>query len=158
MVEYISEQNPRRFCFHRIIYGAHRLSHADPLFARACSLKIDDMYKQSVRCFSFKQSNNMLPARMASLCSRIDHSHSTRGSQSNFAVRTSDHKSLRYIAPNHWNSLPNDLKQIPTIGSFKIQSKKNLLVPYSAFVCTARNCRSCLPANKDSSSSIPTQP
>ena len=144
-------------CFHRIIYGAHRLSHADPLFARACSLKIDDLFKQSVRCFSFKQSKNMLPVRMASLSSKIDHSHCTRGSQSNFVVRTSDHKSLRYIAPTHWNSLPNDLKQLPTISTFKIQSKKNLLLPYSAFVCTTRNCRSCLPANKNQSSSTLSQ-
>ena len=130
-------------CFLRVIYGAHRLSHADPLFARACTLKIDDLFEQSVRCFSYKHTNNMLPATMASLVNRINHTHNTRGSQSNLVVRTSDHKSLRYIVPKHWNSLPTTLKQTPTISSFKQNSKKHLLASYSAFVCTARNCHSC---------------
>ena len=140
-------------CFLRIIYGAHRLSHADPLFARACSLKIDDLYKQSVRCFSFKQTNNMLPVRMASLASRIDHSHHTRGSLSNLAIRTSDHKSLGYIAPKHWNTLPETLKQIPTISSFKVNSKRDLLAPYATFVCTVQNCHSCARSQTTSSTS-----
>ena len=30
-------------CFLRIIHGAHRLSHADPLFAKVGALKIDDL-------------------------------------------------------------------------------------------------------------------
>ena len=132
-------------CFLRIINGVNRLSHADPLFARACSLKIDDLYKQSVRCFSFKRNNSTLPARMTTLVSKLNHSHHTRGSQSNLAIRTSDHKSLRYIAPKHWNTLPSTLKQIPTISSFKEKSKKDLLAPYSSFVCTTRHCPSCLP-------------
>ena len=132
-------------CFLRIIYGAQRLSHADPLFARARTLKIEDLFKQSIRCFSFKQTHNMLPVRMATLANRIDHSHNTRGSQSNLVLRTSDHKSLRYTVPKYWNSLPTALKHAPTISSFKNNSKKDLLAPYSAFVCTTRNCRSCCP-------------
>ena len=132
-------------CFLRIIFGTHRLSHADPLFARARTLKIDDLFKQSIRCFSFKQTNNMLPVRMASLANKIDHSHNTRGSQSNLVINTSDHKSLRYTVPKHWNHLPTTLKQASTISSFKNNSKKDLLMPYSSFVCTSRNCHSCSP-------------
>ena len=51
-------------CFLRIIYSGSRLSHADPLFARMGTLKIDDLFKQSVTCFSFKLTKNMLPIRM----------------------------------------------------------------------------------------------
>ena len=132
-------------CFLRIIYGAQRLSHADPLFAHARTLKIEDLFTQSIRSFSFKLTHNMLPVRMASMANRIDHSHNTRGSQSNLVIRTSDHKSLRYTVPKQWNSLPMDLKQTTTIGAFKNNSKKDLLAPYSAFVCTTKNCHSCPP-------------
>ena len=131
-------------CFLRIVYGTHRLAHADPLFAQMNSLKIDDLFQQSVRCFSFKLFNNMVPARMASMASKVNHSYRTRGSQNNFVINCSDHRSLRYIVPKHWNSLPDCLKQSPSISTFKVNSKKDLLSPYSAFTCTVRNCRSCL--------------
>ena len=36
----------------RIICGAGRISHADPLFAELATLKIDDLFAQSVRIFS----------------------------------------------------------------------------------------------------------
>ena len=133
-------------CFLRVIYNTHRLSHADPLFARMGSLKIDDLYKQTVRCLSFRLMNNTLPTRMATLASRINHSHHTRGSKINLAVNSSNHQSLNYILPTHWNSLPITLKESKSISSFKVNSKKDLLAPYSAFKCTTRNCRSCLPS------------
>ena len=130
-------------CFVRIIYGAHRLSHTDPLFAQMNTLKIDDLFKQSIRCLSFKLTNNMLPTRMASMAHKISHSHHTRGSQTNLVIHTSDHRSLQYIIPKHWNSLPNTLKESTSIASFKANSKKDLIAHYAAFACSARNCRSC---------------
>ena len=130
-------------CFLRMIYGKGRLSHADPLFAKTGALKIDDLFKQSVRCFSFKLAKNMLPIRMASLANRINHSHQTRGSQTNLVINSSNHRSLRYIAPTLWNSLPTTLKEMPSISSFKANSKKELLEPYSTFVCTTKKCQSC---------------
>ena len=51
-------------CFVRIVTGANRLSHADPLFAKLATLKVDDLFAQSVRIFSYKMSRNMLPGRM----------------------------------------------------------------------------------------------
>ena len=132
-------------CFLRIIYGKSRLSHADPLFAQMGALKIDDLFKQSVRCFSFKLTKNMLPKRMSSLASRINHSHCTRASQTNLTINSSNHRSLKYIAPTQWNALPTTLKQLPSISSFKANSKKQLLAPYSTFVCTTKDCQSCHP-------------
>ena len=132
-------------CFLRIIYNESRISHTDPLFARMGALKIDDLFKQSVRCFSFKLTKNMLPIRMSTLASRINHAHYTRGSQTNLTINSSNHRSLRYIGPNQWNSLSTTLKQLPSISSFKANSKKELLAPYSTFVCSAKNCPSCQP-------------
>ena len=130
-----------------MIYSESRLSHADPLFARMGTLKIDDLCKQSVRCFSFKLTKNMLPIRMSSLASRINHDYCTRGSHTNLTTNSSNHRSLRYISPNQWNSLSATLKQLTSISSFKVNSKKDLLAPYSAFVCKTKNCRSCHPSS-----------
>ena len=133
-------------CFLRIIHGALRLSHADPLLAKMGALKIDDLFTQAVRIFAFRWTKNMLPATMATLLQKINHSHHTRGSQSNLRVNCSDLRSIASIAPKHWNSLTSDLKQLPSIGSFKANSKKNLIHPYSLFSCNSRKCLSCHPS------------
>ena len=136
-------------CFLRIIHKTHRLAHADPLFSQMNALKIDDLYAQSVRCFSFKLTRNMLPSRMLSLGNKIVHSHNTRGAKNNLIVNSSDHRSLQYVFPKHWNSLPTSLKESPSISSFKTNSKRDLLAPYSAFKCTTHDCRSCQPTPPD---------
>ena len=74
----------------RIICGAGRISHADPLFADLATLKIDDLFAQSVRIFSFKLSKDMLPGSMASMVSSVKHGYSTRGARNNFFVCHSD--------------------------------------------------------------------
>ena len=86
-------------CFLRIIHGAHRLSHADPLFAKMGALKIDDLFTQAVRIFAFRWTKNMLPATMATLLQKINHSHHTRGSQSNLRVNCPDLRSIASVAP-----------------------------------------------------------
>merc|ERR1711946_108019 len=97
----------------RIICGAGRITHADPLFAELATLKIDDLFAQSVRIFSYKLSKNMLPGAMASMISSVNHGYSTRGARSNFFVSHSDNRSIRSIAPKYWNSLSSSLKESP---------------------------------------------
>ena len=57
-------------CLVRIICKAHRISHADPLFAKFGILKIDDLYAHSVRIFSYKMSRDMLPGGMTGLINK----------------------------------------------------------------------------------------
>ena len=130
-------------CLVRIVCGAPRISHADPLFAKMSALKIDDLYEQSVRMFSYKMYRGMLPGAINSLIGKADHGHLTRGARSNFFVGRSDGRSIRSIAPKFWNPLPQELKTLPSITSFKERSKMDLLAPYRAFVCNVRGCRSC---------------
>ena len=128
----------------RIICGAGRISHADPLFAKLATLKIDDLFTQSVRIFSFKFSKGMLPGTMASMLSKAEHNYSTRGARSNFFVSHSNTRSIKSIAPKYWNSLSSPLKESVSIATFKEKSKLDLLVPYHEFRCNVRNCRSCV--------------
>ena len=64
-------------CLVRIICNANRIAHADPLFHKLNILKIDDLYEQTVRVFSFKLFRNMLPQVISSMIPKVDHNHNT---------------------------------------------------------------------------------
>ena len=127
----------------RIITGSHRISHADPLFAQLGVLKIDDLYGQRVRVFSYQLSRGHLPSGIASLFDRAGHTYNTRGVGTNIFVGRSCNGSLMGIAPQFWNALPSCLKSSPSLSSFKEGSKKSYLLNYSRFNCTIRGCSSC---------------
>ena len=129
--------------FVRIICGAPRMSHADPLFAKLSVLKIDDLFEQAVRVFAFKLSKSVLPNIMASLFRKPSHSYATRGYENSLYANRSHHRSIKSIVPRHWNRLNMALKQSPSIDSFKSNSKKELLTPYLTFTCHTKNCHSC---------------
>ena len=129
--------------FLRIVHNAHPLSHSDPLFANVCALKIDDLFRQSVRVFSYQLMHEKLPPSMTSLFHKATHTHHTRGAPLNLHSTHSDTRSIKFTALKHWNPLPKALKQMPSVSSFKNNSKKDLLSPYSAFTCQIRNCLSC---------------
>ena len=131
-------------CFLRIICGADRISHADPLFSKLGTFKVDDLFTQSVRVFSYQQSKGMLPDGMSALVKRAAHGHFTRGARDGFFVDRSHGRSIRSIAPRLWNSLPLRLKQSPSVAAFKDGSKMDLLAPYASFVCTRTGCPSCV--------------
>ena len=124
------------------------ISHTTPLFAKLGILKLDDLYTQKVRMFSFKKSRGLLPSGIAALFDEVNHGYKTRGARSNFSVVRSDARSIKCIAPKYWNPLPEGpgkLKSSPSIASFKDHSKSGLLAPYGGFVCTVwQGCRSCL--------------
>ena len=105
----------------RIICGTHRISHADPLFARLGVLKVDDLYVQAVRVFAFKAARGMLPGGMAAMVEnrveKVSHRYNTRGARSNFFIDRSDCRSLKSIAPKIWNSLPDNMKGLSNIAS-----------------------------------------
>ena len=130
----------------RIITGSPPRSHADPLFSQLGVLKVDDLFTQSVRMFAFKAYKNSLPIGMQELFDRISvsHNYNTRGAERNFFLRGNP-KSIKYLVPSHWNSLPVHLKDKSTVSSFKKGSKDEYLTRYSSFRCSVRNCYSCLP-------------
>ena len=130
-------------CLVRIVSGASRLSHADPLFFNLAALKVNDLFAQSVRVFSYKMSRGILPVGVAAILKKTDHGHATRGARSNLFVSHSNPRSIKSIAPKCWNRLSPKLKESPSIASFKEGSKLALLAPYGSFVCSVSGCRSC---------------
>ena len=68
-------------CLVRIVSGADRISHADPLFANLAAHKVDDLFAQSVRVFSYQMSKDMLPGILATYLRKSDHGHATRAGE-----------------------------------------------------------------------------
>ena len=130
-------------CLMRIICNSNRMSHADPLFNRLNALKIDDLYEQTIRMFSYKLSRNMLPQAISSMFTKASHAHNTRNAKSNLFVMHSHRRSIKGIAPKCWNSLPLELKKSPSISSFKSRSKTSYIATYGAFSCQVKHCKSC---------------
>ena len=129
--------------FVRIITASHRQSHSDPLFAKLRILKIDDLYTQSVRMFSYHLFQDTLPGGISPIFQKANHPHETRGTKRNIFVTHSDTRSIKHIAPRTWNALPTILKQCSSISSFKDNSKADFLRSYSKFCCKRRSCQSC---------------
>ena len=123
--------------------SSNPISHTDPLFSKLAILKIDDLYTQQLRMFSFKLSRGLLPSGVSSLFDKVSHSHRTRGASSNLYVGRYDSRSIKTIATRCWNTLPNCLKGSPSLASFKEMSKRGLLAPYASFVCRMGGCASC---------------
>ena len=130
-------------CLVRTVSGAHRRSHSSLLFANLETLKVDDLFTQSVRIFCYQLWKGLLPSEMASYVRRINHGHSTRGAISNFYVGKACPRSIRQIAPSYWNLLSIEPKLSPSVASFKERSKRDLLGQYASFSCSARNCYPC---------------
>ena len=127
----------------RIISGASRNSHTYPIFYDLGTLRVDDLFVHSVRVFAYQAFKGLLPAGMADMIGKNDHGHMTRGARSNFFIQRSDCRSIKSIAPKIWNILSSDLKQSPSVASFKERSKQDLLGPYGSFACSVRGCFSC---------------
>ena len=131
-------------CLVRLISNAHRISHADPLFHKRNILKIEDLYIQSLRTFTFNLYKNKLPYELSSIFTRITHGHNTRGAQNNLFVMRSSSQSIKSLAPKCWNSIPLEIRESTSIGLFKAKSKGDLVAHYATFTCKERHCQSCL--------------
>ena len=51
-----------------------------------------------------------------------------------FARLTVTRNSLRVSGPNIWNSIPLEIRNLPTLSTFKVRYKKYLLSLYEQFI------------------------
>lgn len=121
----------------RILTNSSYLAHTNILFIRLSLLKIPDIYKYHTLIFMFKISHHLLPAQFIdsfTQCSKI-HQHLTRNSTVNFFILPHHtkvrSKSVKFAGPKIWNELPNSLKTIQTLGSFKRNLKRHIILSYA---------------------------
>ena len=108
----------------RLINKVEFRAHTNDLFYENEILKLKDInvYRQAIHMFNsdFQDFNR-------------NHSHFTRNRNSllpHFSRTTLTQQSLLHSAPLIWNSLPERIKNIERIGSFKINMKRNLIDNY----------------------------
>ena len=120
----------------RIVTNSHYLEHTEPLFAHLTTLRIQDVHTLQTGIFMYKYTNDQLPELFHNyfdLNSNV-HSYPTRRS-SDFHLENPRtilaQKSIRHHGPDVWNTLPNNIKQCPTLSNFKSHLKKHLLSTYN---------------------------
>ena len=110
----------------RLICGESFLAHTDPLFSRTNILKFHDIYRYNVALYMFE-------ARHSGIFDR-NHQYSTRTYYDlvPFQARlTATKNSLRVSGPNIWNTIPLEIRNLPTLSIFKNHYKKHLISLYS---------------------------
>ena len=109
----------------RLICNESFLAHTDPLFFRTGILKLHDIYRLNV-------AMHMFEARHSGIFDR-NHHYATRSYRNlvPFDARlTITENSLRVSGPNVWNSIPQEIRDVPTLSIFKTRYKKHLLLLY----------------------------
>ena len=100
-------------------------------------LKLKDIYNLELSKFMFKHYKNLLPESFNSYFSltKTIHSHNTRNIENKLFIprinKKSGHKSISYLGAQHWNNIPNSLKQNKTINAFSKQYKNYLINQYN---------------------------
>ena len=112
----------------RIITNSYHLEHTQPLFKDTNILNLFDLNKVQIAIYMF----NILKSTHNTTL-QPQHNYLTRTREN---LTTPQHNltifrhSLSYSGPVLWNSLPNNIKLLPTISSFKNQYKRYLIANY----------------------------
>ena len=119
----------------RVISGAKYRDHTLPLFNKLRLLSFPDFVKFKNLCFMYKVYTGLLPKNIMRYftLARDSHNYSTRNhGQFEIKYRRTVLKSmsLSMRGPKLWNELPDYLKDMRSIKSFKNNCTKYLLVQY----------------------------
>ena len=119
----------------RIICDSTARSHTDPLFFHNKLLKIHDLYLYQLGQFMYKYDNNLLPPAFDFMFFKNQSVHNYPTRQSNEfhlpLLRTLLAKNtFIYDGPKFWNTLDIDMKNVPSLNSFKRKLKMYLTKRY----------------------------
>ena len=110
----------------RLMTNSHFLAHTDPIFSELKFLKFPDIYLYFISIHMFNaikqgkyQTENRRSARFLNQAEPTQHKY------------TSTQRCVSYMGPKTWNSLPNELRAITKIGTFKRKLKDHLISFYN---------------------------
>ena len=111
----------------RTLCKKSKFEHTNPLFLETKILKFNDIFRHAICSYMHEESS--------SGNYRIQHSVATRQLTSELAIPTyqrlsQTQRSISFIGPTIWNSLPSDLRQVSSICSFKRKLKDYFLQQY----------------------------
>ena len=114
---------------------AKRRDSPSPLFQRLSVLKLKDLYQFQIAIIMHKTNHDEWAGDFSPVATSSTHSHNTRfASKSTFKLPIANNevfkKSLNFVGPHIWNSLPEEFKSLNTI-IFKSLYKKHLVKSYN---------------------------
>ena len=115
-----------RFLFEK--YRKNTLSHTAPLFARLKMLKLKDIYNFNLGIYMYKNLDRFSGFRTS-------HGYSTRTGRDRYVpsfqrLTLTRNQSIYFQVPDNWNSIPDDVKNAPSLSSFKSRYKNYLISHY----------------------------
>ena len=129
----------------RIICNSPFRSHTDALFFENKILKVKDLYFFQLGQFMYNYNNNMLPSVFQEMFFKDSsvHDYPTRHSD-DFLLpllqTLSAQKTFIYEGPKFWNSLRGEIKNAPSINTFKKELKLFFLQSYTPHCIICRCC------------------
>ena len=87
-------------------------------------LTVENMLSVAPACFMYKAANDVMPGTVARMFLRVNEVRERTTRQSNdlhvpMALTPPGRRSLTYRGPRLWNSLPDDMKESPSLHKFK---------------------------------------
>lgn len=110
----------------RLMKNADYLAHTDPLFSELKILKFSEIYTYFMSIYMFKSLEN---GNFQSSNRRSSRFHNY--AETSFHRLTSTQRSVSFMGPRTWNSLPSNLRNMNKIGHFKRNLKEYLLSHYN---------------------------
>ena len=122
----------------KLISGAQWRDHVTPTYLKLQILKLNDLYLYEVAKLMHKHTRKKLPTSFSTFFAPVKaiHTRSTRLASSELNLYLPRYKSqklqksFKYQGVKIWNSIPQDLKQLP-FNRFKTKYKKHLLSKYT---------------------------
>ena len=114
----------------RVVNNADYLAHTGPLFKRNNILNIYDLHKYVLGIYMHKVNNNVIEDENINLPSHNFLTRSRNDYIPEFQRLALTQHSYTFTAPNTWNTLPREIRDIKSILVFKKLSKQHYLNLY----------------------------
>ena len=117
----------------RLLCGADRLAHTNPLFKEMSILKLPDFVNYKTAIMMFNIFRRLLPTQLQNRFSVYSSAHSTRQYKTFIMSQVRTNQKAMFLSicgVKLWNALPDVLKNCNNIHAFKYCLKKYLMLSY----------------------------
>ena len=112
----------------RIVAGLPPLSHTDPIFCNLKLMKFQDIYNYHLGVHMYKNIGNFESSFRVNPYQTRSGDYYTPG---HHRLTLTRNQSIRYQGPIAWEGIPLNIRQCPSLASFKYNYRSHLLSNYS---------------------------